>query len=115
MRDASSCPYCNLATDNIRDAQVSSMLFLIHHFFYRTEMVRGCPRCLRSILFRRTCSNALAANIMLPMIALLNALEYFKTYRDPPPLDTGLTEEERELRWQRGKRRDIILAITLAA
>jgi hypothetical protein len=115
MDNVSTCPHCYGQSSNIGQVQITRLLFLIHYVRDSTEQVIGCPRCLRRLIWNRTWSNMLAANILFPIVVYFNGLEYYKTYRDERIaeglLHRSLTDDDIRQIKRRRKKQELLASI----
>ena len=81
MNVATSCQFCGRITAEIRTVEIMRLTFLIAVVFYRTETLTGCPQCVRRLILSRTLADLPAANLLWPIVACLNGLDYLKTWQ----------------------------------
>jgi len=69
------CPYCGLASDNIKVFEVLEKAKFFWFFFsLRSRIYAACPRCMRQIVWHRCRSNILSANLLWPIYVLPRAI-----------------------------------------
>jgi hypothetical protein len=94
---ARSCPHCGGVTPDIRVVVITRLTFLVAVVFYRTETIEGCPQCLRKLIVSSTLADFLPANLLWPIVACLNGIDYLKTWRANTNWD-DLTEADQKAR-----------------
>jgi hypothetical protein len=66
-----TCPLCGQRTNHIQAYEVPIVVFLFVYVIWGHGTVAGCPRCVRSSLWRQFWVSLPASNILFPIVGLL--------------------------------------------
>ena len=74
------CEGCGKHVPGIRSTTLVTIIFLIVYFYTRTDSVGLCPPCARAALLRGALFNLFTANVVSPVVLVLNGLGFVGTF-----------------------------------
>ena len=76
-----TCPVCGASTGSLKSYTIAYyVLFIFVYHQYQTVTYTACPRCMRTMIVRRTLITALPANIIWPAVIVGHAWFYFASF-----------------------------------
>ena len=75
LQTIESCPHCNAESDSLKQYRyLNWLVFFLVGYVKQYIVIRGCPSCLRRIVWQRCLVNLLPANLLWPILVLPWAL-----------------------------------------
>ena len=75
------CPSCRTLTDALKRYRLYRfLLFAVVAWGVQTAEYTACPSCMRSTIVKLTLVNIVPANIAWPIVFILHAIDFARTY-----------------------------------